>query len=84
VPIIKQNSLPCLKGTLVDDPTVYINITSKMEAGLAPEGCENWFVMINAPANRAKTGMLTDQGTKNIIDKLNRLLQNRYCPTDCH
>lgn len=32
------------------DPTVYINITSKMEAGLAPEGRENWFVMINAPS----------------------------------
>jgi phytoene dehydrogenase-like protein len=33
-----------------DDPTIYINITSKMEAGMAPEGSENWFVMINAPA----------------------------------
>lgn len=32
------------------DPTVYINITSKMEAGHAPEGRENWFVMINAPS----------------------------------
>ena len=33
-----------------DDPTIYINITSKMEAGQAPEGAENWFVMVNAPA----------------------------------
>lgn len=39
---------------LYQDPTIYINITSKMEAGLAPEGCENWFVMINAPSNRGQ------------------------------
>ncbi len=32
------------------DPTVYINITSKMEPGQAPPGKENWFVMLNAPA----------------------------------
>ncbi len=35
---------------LYKDPTVYINITAKMESGHAPEGCENWFVMINAPS----------------------------------
>jgi phytoene desaturase len=32
------------------DPTVYVNITSKMEAGQAPQGKENWFVMVNVPA----------------------------------
>ena len=35
--------------TVCDDPTVYINITSKHEAGDAPKGCANWFTMINAP-----------------------------------
>ncbi len=35
--------------TLCDDPTVYINITSKHEPGDAPKGCANWFTMINAP-----------------------------------
>lgn len=34
---------------LFNDPTVYINITSKHTPGDAPAGCENWFVMINAP-----------------------------------
>ncbi|MFN5422348.1 MAG: phytoene desaturase family protein, partial [bacterium] len=33
-----------------DDPTVYVNITSKMESGQCPDGKENWFVMVNAPA----------------------------------
>jgi phytoene desaturase len=64
------------KKTLYNDPTVYINITSKMEAGLAPEGKENWFVMINAPANTGQQWeQLVQQARKNIIAKLNRLLQ---------
>ena len=33
------------------DPTIYINITAKEEAEDAPLGCENWFVMVNVPAN---------------------------------
>ena len=37
-------------GSLPTDPTVYVNITSKMEPHHAPAGCENWFVLVNAPA----------------------------------
>jgi phytoene desaturase len=58
-----------------DDPTIYINITSKMEVGQAPEGCENWFVMINAPAME---GADWDEEVKRVrgyvITKLNRML----------
>lgn len=39
------------KKVAVDDPTIYVNITSKYVANDAPEGCENWFVMINSPIN---------------------------------
>jgi phytoene desaturase len=31
------------------DPTIYLCITSKSDAGHAPAGHENWFVLINAP-----------------------------------
>jgi len=34
-----------------DDPTIYIYVSSKYNPGDAPEGCENWFVMINTPYN---------------------------------
>jgi phytoene desaturase len=34
-----------------DDPTIYIYISSKFNASDAPEECENWFVMINAPVD---------------------------------
>lgn len=34
-----------------EDPTIYVNITSKQESHHAPENSENWFVMVNAPGN---------------------------------
>jgi len=36
------------------DPTIYINITSKVIPTDAPEGHENWFVMINVPPREKK------------------------------
>lgn len=38
-------------GTLSDDITVYLNISSKLVPTDAPQGHENWFVMVNAPAH---------------------------------
>lgn len=31
------------------DPTIYVNITSKITPEDAPRGAENWFVLVNAP-----------------------------------
>jgi len=64
------------------DPTVYINITSKCEPGIqAPEGKENWFVMVNTPANTGQDwGRLKQQCRANVIHKLNRLLQTDIEP----
>ncbi|MCC7464943.1 MAG: phytoene desaturase [Saprospiraceae bacterium] len=61
--------------TLHEDPTVYINITSKEEPGDAPKGCENWFVMINAPGDYGQDwDQLVAQARENIIRKLQRML----------
>jgi phytoene desaturase len=61
--------------TLHDDPTVYINITSKYSPTDAPAGCENWFVMINVPANTGQDWDALIAGARiSIIKKLNRLL----------
>lgn len=61
--------------TIDSDPTIYINITSKMNPTDAPEGCENWFVMVNAPHNTNQNWehliKITEQ---NIMKKLNRIL----------
>lgn len=32
------------------DPTLYVCVTSKSDPTHAPQGCENWFVLVNAPA----------------------------------
>lgn len=32
-----------------DDMTIYISISNKAEKSDAPDGCENWFILINAP-----------------------------------
>jgi hypothetical protein len=31
------------------DPTIYVAITAKTDPDHAPAGCENWFVLVNAP-----------------------------------
>ena len=62
--------------TLFEDPTVYINITSKENPHDAPEGHENWFVMINAPGNYGQDWkQLLQEARTNIIAKLNRILK---------
>jgi phytoene desaturase len=59
------------------DPTVYVNITSKEEPGVhAPEGKENWFVMVNTPADNGHDWALMQQQYRSaIIRKLNHMLQ---------
>ncbi len=62
--------------TLSDDPTIYINISSKMEAAHAPENNENWFVMINTPANVGQDwDAIITEAKKSIIEKINRILK---------
>jgi phytoene desaturase len=61
---------------LSNDPTVYVNITSKMEATHAPQGKENWFLLINAPSNSGQNWeQMRTQLRQQVIDKLSRLLQ---------
>ncbi len=63
------------KKSLFEDPTIYINITSKELSSDAPNGKENWFVMINAPGDFGQNwDALVKQARQNIIDKVNRLL----------
>ncbi len=58
------------------DPTVYINITSKDKADDAPSGAENWFVMVNAPANNGQDWSIQKEKTrKTILEKLSNILQ---------
>lgn len=61
---------------IIDDPTIYINITSKEEKNDAPQGCENWFVMINTPGDFGQNWEnLIQKAKQHIIKKINRMLQ---------
>ncbi len=61
---------------LHSDPTIYINITSKEDPTDAPPGCENWFVMINAPGNVGQNWQEFITKTRlNIIKKINKTLK---------
>lgn len=63
------------KKILHDDPTIYINITSKHEKADAPEGHENWFVMINAPGDYGQDwGAFRKKARKAVISKISRVL----------
>ena len=63
------------EGGIYQDPTVYINITSKYNRKDAPEGGENWFTMINVPNNSGQDwDHLISEARKNILKKLKRIL----------
>lgn len=65
-----------IKKELSTDPTIYINVTSKMEKGQAPDGNENWFVMINAPNNVGQDWpSMTTALRAMVVKKINRILQ---------
>ena len=64
------------KKTLYDDPTIYVNISSKHLKSDAPEDGENWFVMINTPYDAGQDWELfVKQARQHIIAKLNRMLK---------
>jgi len=66
---------------LINDPTVYINITSKSEPTDAPKGKENWFVMINAPGNFGQDwDALIEKARKDILSKISRNLGVEIAP----
>ncbi|WP_017730655.1 1-hydroxycarotenoid 3,4-desaturase CrtD [Nafulsella turpanensis] len=63
------------KEAIYHDPTVYLNISSKYKPSDAPEGCENWFTMINVPNNSGQDwDKLIKQAREWIIAKLSRQL----------
>jgi len=58
------------KGQLPADPTIYVYISSKNHAADAPQGHENWFVMVNTPPN-------TGQDWDDYVSQMRLILQER-------
>ncbi len=69
------------RGTIYDDPTIYLNITSTYKADDAPLGSMNWFTMINVPNNQGQDwDAMIAEAKRNIIHKLNRILKTDIEP----
>ena len=58
-------------GELPSDPTIYVCATSRTDATQAPEGGENFFVLINAPYTRVKSLDYENYG-EFIVDELEK------------
>ena len=78
------------RGEVPDDPTIYLNHTSCMDPDHAPPGMQNWFVMINASADRGQDwGALQQRMRARVLPKLERHLgsftihtEGAYTPLD--
>jgi diapolycopene oxygenase len=63
------------ENTVGEDPTIYVNISSKEGEGDAPKGCENWFVMVNVPGNTGQDwDTIIPKVRARILIKLSRIL----------
>jgi len=62
-------------GNVANDPTIYVNATVKDIPSDAPEGCENWFVMVNAPSNSGQDwDAVIARVRRDVLEKLERHL----------
>ena len=66
--IFKDSNIP-------KDPTIYINISSKIDSKHAPKGSENWFVMINVPSQK---NLISDNQIKLIKDLVIKNVYNKF------
>ena len=63
------------RNELADDPTIYLNITSKHKPDDAPPGCENWFILLNSPNNTGQDwDAIIARARQNVIRKLSHAL----------
>lgn len=63
------------RDRLYEDPTIYVNITAKTKPDDAPPGCENWFVLLNAPANEGQNwDNIITQTRQDVLRKLSHNL----------
>jgi phytoene desaturase len=61
--------------SICDDPSLYLHVTSKHVRGDAPEGCENWFIIVTAPyITNQNWDELVAQTRKNVYSKVKRML----------
>lgn len=61
-----------------DEPTIYVAIHSKHDPDRAPPGCENWFVLVNAPALTDDQRVDWPAIAENYGDRILERLETRF------
>ncbi len=56
-------------GRLADDPTIYACVSSVSDPSQAPDGCENWFLLVNTPQG---VDVDPDEYGDVVLDRLRR------------
>lgn len=63
------------RSTVHPDPSVYLHVSSKVNADDAPPGCENWYAMVSVPHNTGQDwDTLVCSTRSTIIAKLSKML----------
>jgi phytoene desaturase len=63
------------------EPSLYLYISSKINPSDAPQGCENWFVSMNAPIDQGQDwDKIIDEKREFIIQKLSKALRTDIRP----
>jgi len=63
------------------EPSLYLYISSKINPSDAPQGCENWFVSMNAPIDQGQDWeQIIDEKRAFIIQKLSKALDTDIKP----
>ncbi len=64
-----------------EDPTVYVNITSKVTPEDAPANGENWFVLVNAPRNEGQPwDEIVPRVRDRVLQRVSRVLDRDIAP----
>jgi len=72
------------RGQPPQDPTLYLSLSCKSDPEQAPAGCENWFVMANAPALRpgddwSATGLAYAEHLERVLAQRGLDVRERHC-----
>jgi phytoene dehydrogenase-like protein len=61
-------------GTFPSEPTVYVHVSSIANPADAPDGCQNWFVMINMPSGVVPDAAQTDALRRFVLERVGKQL----------
>jgi phytoene desaturase len=65
------------ENVVPDEPMIYINITSKASPGDAPEGCENWTVILSVPNATTSENINWKYETERLKEYVLRTIEHR-------